>query len=113
MTMSKTFDVDPKRSPNGYVSLGEEELEKVRRALLKCPHAGVRSARRSASGNGFHVSVGCERDCEICSLTLDSPRRMELDGVDPPWTRGVLWDSKTFSKGGSRITMEAGEWMRL
>ena len=111
--MNKTFDVDPKRLPNGFISLGEDELRRIQRALSKCPHAGVRYHRRSASGNGFHVSVECDRDCEICSLTLDSPRRMELDALDPPWTRGVLWDSKTFSKGGSRLEMEAGEWMRF
>ena len=107
-----SFDVDPKRLPNGYVSLGEPELERTLGGLRKCGLLDQVLVRRSASGNGFHVVAFCrDGECsESCRLCLDSPRRVDLDGLDPEWTRGVLWDSKTYSQGGKSIRLEAGEW---
>ena len=107
------MDIDPERLPNGYLTLGEDHLAQVLHSVGKCRSVESVRVRHSSSLCGFHVEVECGREgCDLCSLCLDSPARVDIDLRYPEWTRGVLWDSKVYRKGGHAVRLEAGEWER-
>ena len=116
--MRQTFDVDARRLPNGYLIIpGPRDLEKVMRRIGRCIYVHEILWRESASGNGYHVAVECDGDgmeCEACRLCFDDSYRFMLDQVyRKPHQRNVLWKRKTYHKGGSVLTLEAGEWQSV
>ena len=114
LSMWSSFDVDWGRLGNGFVVPSVDLLDSIRQHVSKCPLVKELQFRDSASGNGFHVQVTCdgEAECETCRMVFDSPSRLDLDD-GPLWTRGVLWDEKTYVKGGCRLRGVAGAWMTL
>ena len=108
--MIQTFDVDPRRLPNGFLVF--PDVDDVIRRLWRCSYATNVAVRRSASGNGFHVRLECMWDnCDICRLCFDSDFRFMLDMLfRKPRQRNVLWKRKTYEKNGHYLTCDAGEW---
>ena len=109
--MVNTFDVDWHRVGGGLVESSSDSLVRVLRGLVKCSGLGSVEVRDSSSGNGFHVRVSCPGcDSDACRVVLDSPERYGLEVGDPVWTRNVLWNRKTYVKGGSKMVGCAGPW---
>ena len=104
-----TIDIDWIRLPNGVIISSDDQLKKTLSRMRSCVDADV-SYRVSASGNGFHIKCDC-RGCDQCRMVFDSPVRWDMDQTRPPETREVLWDSKVYRKGGSRVALKSGEWV--
>lgn len=110
----QTFDVDWVHLGNGYIRSSDELRDDIIIRVKKCTHCVCIEERDSSSGNGFHIRVGCDRvdECWVCRMVFDSPSRVDLDD-GPPWTRGVLWDRKTYVKGCSKMVGMAGPWGKV
>jgi len=105
-----TFDVDWRRT-GAYLESSDSILAAVVGRVGSCIGCSGVDVRHSASGNGYHVKVDCDHtDCYLCRLVFDSPVRLDADLGRPVWSREVLWDLKTFLKGGGWVVGEAGPW---
>ena len=112
-TMNATFDIDWRWLPNGYLTpSSDERLEAMLERLSRCVYIKRISYRESASGNGYHVRAECTWDCELCRLAFDDSYRFMLDCLfRKPHQRNVLWRRKTYQKGDSVLTCDAGPWI--
>lgn len=108
-----TLDLDWVRLDNGFIMDSGALFNSVIRSICRCSSNVSVDRRRSASGNGWHVRLRCARGCDICRLVHDSAPRFDMDQHRPPHLRDVLWDRKSYSKGGKTIVMNAGEWDRV
>jgi len=109
-----TFDVDWRRLYNGYVESSDWLVGNMLGRVAKCDHVRCVKFRDSASGNGFHVEVSCDRvGCDLCRYVFDSAVRVDADMSRPVWTRDVLWDKKYYRKGGGCVEGLVGPWVEV
>ena len=109
-----TFDVDWRRLYNGFIEDSDSLLDVILHRVYRCGHVGSVKVRDSASGNGFHVVVSCDRcGCDVCRFVFDSAVRVDADMSRPVWTRDVLWDKKFYRKGGGCVEGLVGPWVEV
>lgn len=83
-----TIDFDYYRRYGFDNALFNRMLEKI----MWCKHLLYIGVKPSL--NGWHVTMLCDTDCDICRLVFDDPVRYAKDLMRPEYSRNVLFTRK-------------------
>jgi len=78
-----TIDIDDTSKKN---------LLRVLKKIRRCPFLDSISVEPSL--NGWHITLWCKRECEVCRLVFDDQTRFMWDLERPRFSRNVLFDVK-------------------
>jgi hypothetical protein len=78
------------------IDIDDTDLDNLRRIRLKIMHfcSDVDAMGFEPSLNGWHVTLWCRKECEVCRLVFDDQNRYFWDLERKPHTRNVLFDFK-------------------
>lgn len=105
MAVRNTLDVD---------TTDKKMFERIRNFILRCKWCCEAYWRYSASLNGFHFKFICKKNCCLCRIIFDDPKRLDMDTKYFEVSRqNVLWTKKYYRKGRFRIFLKSGDWIRF
>ena len=87
---------------------GNEEVEYILNKLQNCPFCVNFKVKVSPSLNGYHVTMYCRKQCDLCRFVFDDPVRFARDCEREIETRNVLWDRKVYVKAGTSLILCSG-----
>lgn len=89
-----SLDIDYKRFNTKTEDTVKHIVEKIKR-LDCCAEINI---KRSSGLNGFHITLTCLKDCDLCRLCYDDPERYARDRFRPSSSQNVLFNKKIIKK---------------
>lgn len=89
----KTLDIDLTSKWSRFKPKDKEFMLKMIYKITNCPFCSHLKINQS-SFKGYHITLFCKKDCDICRLCYDDTRRLAYDLSRPKYARNILFEKK-------------------
>ena len=71
----------------------KEFTERMLAKIATCKHLIYLKIKESPC-KGYHITILCDKECDMCRLCFDDERRFYFDSFRPEWAKNILFDKK-------------------
>lgn len=93
MLFRKVLDIDLTSKYSRFRPKNKEFIKRILDKIGKCPYC-LGHEITASSFKGFHVTVHCSIDCDICRMCYDDDKHFAYDLNRPEYARNILFDKK-------------------